>query len=468
MPLFHSELINQALQRACDTRDIRIGEDIVSQCGSLFLTAFTQELAHNLSEPHIVLVADETTWNLAGKAVEESFTKAGVTVDERLIFPAQPPVYADYHTVGEVEKLLKGHPHAFACSIGSGTLSDVTKLASGECARPYMHVCTAASMDGYAAYGAAVSKDGFKITRSCPAPRALVADLAIMRTAPAFMNANGYGDMIEKFPGGADWIVADAVGVEKIDRDVWNLVQPPLRAKLAHPAGVRRGDVDALRGLVELSMLSGLAIQAHHSSRPGSGAGHNFSHQWEMEGYGLDWPLPLSHGAKVAIGSVAMAALYDAVLSSDLTARKGSIEEWLSPEENAQRVRLLHPIPAIREAAVEQSMAKYVPREDIAQRQQTILHVWPDLKEKLRAQMPTALDMKEMLTKAGSFYHPAQIGISLTKLHTTYYQAQTIRSRYTVMDMLYDLGRFNEVVDSLFQPGGFWYELTVPERVIFP
>ena len=33
-----------------------------------------------------------------------------------------------------------------------------------------------------------------------------------------------------------------------------------------------------------------------------SGAGHNFSHQWEMEGHGLDWEPPLSHGNKVGVG----------------------------------------------------------------------------------------------------------------------------------------------------------------------
>ena len=35
-----------------------------------------------------------------------------------------------------------------------------------------MSVATAASMDGYTAFGAAITKEGYKQTMTCPAPRA--------------------------------------------------------------------------------------------------------------------------------------------------------------------------------------------------------------------------------------------------------------------------------------------------------
>ena len=61
---------------------------------------------------------------------------------------------------------------AIVCSIAAGTLNDIAKLASGELERGYMNVCTAASMDGYAASGAALREGGFKRTFACAAPRA--------------------------------------------------------------------------------------------------------------------------------------------------------------------------------------------------------------------------------------------------------------------------------------------------------
>jgi hypothetical protein len=61
-----------------------------------------------------------------------------------------------------------------------------------------MTVGTAASMDGYTAFGAAITKDVYKQTMTCPAPRAVLADLNIMRKAPPRMTSSGYADLLGK------------------------------------------------------------------------------------------------------------------------------------------------------------------------------------------------------------------------------------------------------------------------------
>ena len=60
------------------------------------------------------------------------------------------------------------------------------------------------------------------------------------------MTASGYGDLLGKIPAGADWLIADALGIETIDPGVWDLVQGPLRASLARPDALASGDVSAL------------------------------------------------------------------------------------------------------------------------------------------------------------------------------------------------------------------------------
>jgi len=57
--------------------------------------------------------------------------------------------------------------------------------------------------------------------------------------AQAEMNAWGYADLLAKVTTGADWILADALGVEAIDPLAWNIVQGRLREAVADPAGVR-------------------------------------------------------------------------------------------------------------------------------------------------------------------------------------------------------------------------------------
>lgn len=86
-----------------------------------------------------------------------------------MIFPGRPAVYACYANVEKIRDHMRDLDGVIACSIGSGTLNDITKRASDELGRRYMNVCTAASMDGYAAFGASITENGFKHTMSCRA-----------------------------------------------------------------------------------------------------------------------------------------------------------------------------------------------------------------------------------------------------------------------------------------------------------
>lgn len=450
-----SELIAQALENATDTEAIVTGRGVVDQTGQVFRDTFGQATA--------IIVADENTYAVAGEQVKASLTAAGIDQAEPYIFPGTPTLYAGYENVTTLREALE-KVDAIVVSIASGTLNDIAKLASGELGRKYMNVCTAASMDGYAAFGASITRDGFKITRNCPAPAALVADYDIMAGAPERLTATGLGDLIEKVPGGADWLVADELGIEAVDDYVWDLVQGPLRGALSNPEGLRSGDVEAIAGLADGLLMSGLAMQAHQSSRPASGAGHNFSHQWEMEGHGLDWEPPLSHGNKVGIGSVATSAVYDLLPSLDVASidPERRAAEWLTPEQNDQRVIDLQPIPAIQEAALGQSRAKYVPADQAAARVQLIKDNWDAILARVKPQVIPAPEIADILKKVGGPYHPAQIDIDMDKMKLTYYQSQTIRSRYTIMDALFELGLLDQVVEQLFSADGYWTTAEVP------
>ncbi|MGI5950370.1 MAG: iron-containing alcohol dehydrogenase, partial [Brooklawnia sp.] len=245
-----SQLIEQALQRSTDTKAIVMGSGVLDQTGEVFKEVFGGATC--------ILVADENTWAVAGAQVQDAMRAAGIEMVEPYIFPGTPTLYAGYENVEMLREHLAGLD-AIVCSIAAGTLNDIAKLASGELERGYMNVCTAASMDGYAAFGASITKDGFKITRNCPAPAALVADLDIMAAAPKRLTATGYGDLIEKVPAGADWLVADELGSEAVRDHVWDLVQPPLMDALGDPEGVAAGEPEAIGRLAEELILSGLA-----------------------------------------------------------------------------------------------------------------------------------------------------------------------------------------------------------------
>ena len=270
-----SELIERALQTSTDTKAVIAGPDAIARVAELFRSTFGDRPA--------LVVGDERTMSVAGNAVVDALASGGVRVLEPYVFPGDPELYAKYENCELLRDALRD-VDAVPVAVGAGTLNDVVKRAAGELGRPYLVVATAASMDGYTAFGSSIAVGGYKQTLDCPAPAGCVADWTVLAAAPAVMTASGYGDLLGKVPAGADWIVADAVGTEALDDYVWELVQGPLRASLSRPEALAAGDPAAIGELAEGLVMSGLAMQAHASSRPASGAEHQFAHLWEMEG----------------------------------------------------------------------------------------------------------------------------------------------------------------------------------------
>jgi len=306
-------------------------------------------------------------------------------------------------------------------------------------------------MDGYTAFGASIEKDGLKQTLSCPAPRAVVADLDVLKCAPEDMTASGYADLLGKVTSGADWLIADALEVEKVDPTGWSLVQDHLREWTDSPAELRAGDQKATEHLMEGLIMSGLGMQSYQSSRTASGAEHQFSHLWEMEGLGHG-ETPLSHGFKVGVGSVAIAALYELILQRDLDI-EDLCDSWPTREEMERSVWAQHTDPDLERGAVEQTLAKYISADELAQRLELLREVWPGLREKVREQLMPADQIRERLQAAGCPTSPFEIGLGWEDFEATYSRARTIRKRYTVLDLAFEAGILEECVADLFAPG---------------
>jgi glycerol-1-phosphate dehydrogenase [NAD(P)+] len=443
--LSNTSLLHTAVQNATDTRQVVIGSGVLASAIEVFQQAFGDRWA--------MIIADENTFDVAGREVQRQFLAAHFNPIDLFIFPGQPQLHADYEHVLELEAALRRHD-AIPVVVGSGTLNDLTKLAAHRCERPYMIVATAASMDGYTARGASITRDGFKQSMACPAPRAVVADVDVLINAPAEMTAWGYADLLGKITAGADWIIADTLGIEPLHPRAWPLVQDSLRRWIGQPQQLRAGDRAALEALIEGLICSGLAMQAAQSSRPASGSEHQFSHLWEMQG------LPIfSHGFKVGIGSLASAALYEQLLDRDLSRidAEAIVPDWPPHDQLASIVRRTQANPIIAENAVPQSLAKHIDADQLRQRLNLAHERWPLLRERLIGQLMSAAELRHHLRAAGCPTTPEEIGLDRARLKASYAQARQIRSRYTIFDLTAETGIFEECVTALFQPGGFWH-----------
>lgn len=439
--------LEEALRAARDTRCLEIGEGALAATPRIFREQFGGRPA--------VVVADANTHFAAGHAVQEAFQAAHHSVLDPFIFQSLN-LFADYGQVEKLEASLHQH-EAIPLAVGSGTINDLTKLAAHQAKRPYMCVATAASMDGYTAFGASITRKGFKQTFPCPAPAAVVADLGVIAAAPPEMNAWGYADLLAKRTAGADWILADALGVEPIDTQAWNIVQGRLRDAVADPPGVRARHPETLRRLVEGLMLGGLAMQSVRSSRPASGAEHQFSHLWDTQRHTHQGRAP-SHGLKVGIGTLAVTAFYECLLRRPLEELdvERCVAVWPDAAEWSRRARGLFGETAAGALAVQEIAAKHISRDDLRRQLERLRAVWPQLTIRLRQQLIPFSVLREMLRTVGAATDPVQIGISVDRLRDSFWQAFFIRRRFTVLDLAARAGVLDACVDEVFGPGGRW------------
>ena len=440
--------VENALARATDTKALRIGDGVLCQTAGLFRDMFAGRRP--------VIIADRTTYGIAGGRLQSYFLDAGLNPDTPFIF-TDDDLHAEWRFVEMLDDRLAS-TDAVAVAVGSGTINDLTKLCSFRNGKRYMTVATAASMDGYTAFGASITYEGAKQTFSCPAPLAVVADTRIIASAPSHMTASGYADLLAKVPAGADWILADALGVEPLDEFAFSVVQDGLKDALADPEGARKGDMECVERLIEGLLLGGFAMQAHKSSRPASGADHQFSHLWNMEHHCMaDGHVP-SHGFQVSIGLLASTALYEQLLAEDMSALdvEECVRRWPSLQEAERRAEEMFRGTDFPTIGVTETAAKYVTSEQLREQLNILKNDWADIRRRIAEQIVPFSDAAARLAAVGAPVLPEQIGIARRRLRDSAIRAQHIRRRYTILDVAVRTCRLERWLDAVFGENGVW------------
>ena len=445
-------MIEEALTQTTDTKACEIGPGATEAAARMFGELFPEARK-------VIVIDDPRTRAVAGVRVIGLLKAAGRDVVEHVINPDGSDFHATYAKVEEVREAIAAADGAMPVAVGSGVINDLTKRACGELGLRYMVVGTAASMDGYTAYGAAITKDGMKQTMDCKAPLGCIVDSAVAAAAPKEMTASGYADLIAKIPAGADWIIADLIGAEAIHPLAWKLVQGPLRDTLSNPSGCASGDEREVRKLCEGLVMSAFAMQAMGSSRPASGTEHQVSHYWDMEDLAFEGK-PVSHGFKVGIGTLASTATLEFLLEQDLS--KMDVEEKVAawwPSFDAVKATFTSVFPG-RPAHVtraELEFAKKFPSKDALRKELTAIRDnWDDLAAKIRAQLMPFAEVKENLRKVGAPTEPEEIGVTRARFRETYAGVPYMRARYFGADLVQRLGLMPALLDRLFGAGGVW------------
>ena len=227
--------------------------------------------------------------------------------------------------VGVLKELLKSVDGII--SVGTGSLNDICRKASADADKNLCIFATAASMDGFASYGAPLTDGNFKATYSAKSPEVIIADTKILAKAPQELKSAGFGDMIGKYVGLIDWQVSSLISGEYYCEKVAKLTRDATDRIMALADRITLDDEESSSAVFEALLLTGIGMSFTKTSRPASGTEHILSHFWECKKL-LEGKLSDFHGKKVGVATLMIMEEYEKLLSMEKIHAKKEVVDW--------------------------------------------------------------------------------------------------------------------------------------------
>ena len=444
------------------------GDGFDCACGRHHKTAFGNfELSHGAVRklPGILgklgyrkpfLLSDTNTHKAAGEQVEAVLTEAGIPfVSHVLKSPENGNLTPDEAAFGSAAMGLAMDPSCdIVISVGSGTINDTGRLLSFVTGRQFILCITAPSMDGLVSGVAPMIYNDLKTTFPAHAPLALVADLDVLTKAPDVMIAAGAGDIIGKYNCLNDWKLSRIINQEYYCDTIAGIMGEAVKKTAASVKGLAAHEEQAIADLTEALVFSGLAMDFSGNSRPASGAEHHMAHYWEMQALFEKRHANL-HGTEVGIGAVIALSVYEILAGMekpDFDALKKGAYDRMPYAEWEQEMKRCYREGSPAVLALEQTAKKNDPAELVRRLDRIEAH-WDEIIA-LAKSAPSSKEIDEMLVTLHGANRPGQVGIRKDQVHDAIMYAKELRNRYTVLQLMWDLGKLPEIADELTERFG--------------
>ncbi len=388
-------------------------------------------LRRGLSSFH--LVADQTTYSILGREVEDCLRSLGSQV--RVTILEGSPLMADGDAILQLLSQVEPLAEAFV-AVGSGTITDVVRFTSYHSHRPFISFPTAPSVDAYSSPSSPLIVSGVKQSYPGQLALAIFAHLPTLYHAPAEMIAAGFGDMLGKYPALADWRLGNLLWDEPYREDIAAQAWQDLSLCLAHLLSIAAHEPLGVRALFESLYRSGLNMARDGSSRPASGAEHHLSHYWEMR---LLWDSrpPILHGLKVGFATLYAADFY----ASLRQVGRRQVETWLAsaslpdPGRSIQRIRQLYDLGADHVIAEQKRFLELSP-ESWKKLKQHVVDNW-DQVQSIASTVPPRRELEGYLRALHIPLTPSELGLSEKDIQQGLSAAHYLRDRLTVLKLMY-------------------------------
>ena len=420
---------NCGLTHCLPTQDIYVGRNL--------LPKIPQYIRSRGLGTHCVLVADQNTFPLAGEQVEQALLSAGFAVI-RCVIRRDGVMDPDERACGEV--LLSIQPETeFLVAVGSGSITDTTRVNATRCKLPFVSVGTAPSMDGYTSVVAPLLLRGVKIHRTGECPEIIVCDTDVLRTAPLSMVCSGVGDVLGKYIAKADWMLGSVINGEVYCDVCGEIVTAAIEKLLQNIPEIRARTEKGIRILIEALLLAGVTIMIVGHTRAVASVEHNIAHYWEMMQL-LHGNHPPAHGASVGVATLLVWPMFTRFAAENLSrldlaaiqARRltrAQREAWMLTAFEAEAAQSI----------MRDNQADFLPWEE----QERRIHAAQTHQEEIRrilAQLPPYEKIESAMRELGAPLTAADVGVDTRLLNLSMHCAKDYRTRYTLFKLIDECG----------------------------
>lgn len=391
---------------------------------------------------HPYILCDKITYDIAGRRCEELLKADGADVSVLVI----RHLGFDEATLGEIV-INKPENCDLMIGCGTGSITDMTRYASFKLNLPCFTVATAAPMDGFSASVGIMNVNNLKATMPAHSTEVIIGDTDILKGAPYRMTVAGFADLVGKVNALNDWKLDRIVNNGHFCQSIYAMVSDYVEDLLNKTGRLHDRDPEAIGDVMSALLLTGATISLYGNSRPISGAEHHMSHYWEVLGDQRGKPYAM-HGEQVAVGTVMALMLIEELKAADVdfsaareAAKKYDSEEW---KENIRRA-----YGNAADAIIElEAKAGKNETEGRLRRISAIEENWSRIKETLESVCSSEY-MRTVFAEVGCPCSPKEIGVSAEMLKDTFLYCKETRDRYTVFQLVWDLGLMDTLSDRV-------------------
>lgn len=342
-----------------------------------------------------------------------------VKADQEIVLEAKG-LRAEDTLIEEMMKQLD-HPEVIV-AFGAGTIMDFGRYPAYKLGIPFVAIPTLASSDGFTANICSAILNGQKKSTPMCAPILVVADLDIIKGAPARLVASGINDILAKYISLTDWRIAHLVAGEYFCPTVAELAEHALKLMRDAADKYAATGVADHEAMTMAQMESGLTMQLLNHSRAASGAEHLMAHLVELHPPRFEKAEGI-HGECVGVGTFECIKVYHELAKKTPKAKpfQPLTEEWVR-EKFGERL-----MPGIMKENENDVLATFP--------SQNIVDHWDEIRE-LIAQIPPVEEMEKLYSDCHCKYRPEDIGIDPSLADEMLEISAAIRNRLTLIRML--------------------------------